>query len=547
MKRAYSYIRFSSAAQAKGESKRRQFEGAERWARENKYHLDTTLKFHDLGVGAFRGKNATQGALAAFINAVDDGKIEKGSALIVESLDRLSRQEIPDALELFLGILRRGITLVTLIPNAVVFERKTLSEVQLIIAIVILGRAWEESAVKSARGIDKWQKRRETMRAGKTIGNICPRWLRSNKERTKFEVDSAKAKIIRQMFQWFLNGEGTHAIARHLNETGTKVFGHGREWSSAQVYHYLTNRQLIGERQPRQLVDGKLVASGEPIKDYFPVVVDPDTFHRTQLQLRRRCVGRKGPRGQHVTNLFTGLIWTGTTPWNIHTASGHTTLCAPIQRSTLKKKEWRGKIHLPYDALERSILECLDELKVGDLMGKRTTAAQLEVVEARLEEVRTNLNETKAGLRKRYSETLATVAMTLEAEAKQLETRRDALFEETKTKAGESLADMQALLRKLDETQGEELKDLRIRLKAAVATVVERIEIQAVSAWSPQNRDVTIFIAFHGSQRFRHIELNIRRSPSNKGIDTRVKTAYFEQREGRLFEHGRDYVFELIG
>jgi len=87
---AYSYLRFSSAAQATGDSKRRQLALAEKYAAEHKLTLDKQLSFRDLGVSAFRSQNAKDGALRAFLEAIEHGLVPRGSTLLIESLDRLS-------------------------------------------------------------------------------------------------------------------------------------------------------------------------------------------------------------------------------------------------------------------------------------------------------------------------------------------------------------------------------------------------------------------------------------------------------------------------
>ena len=102
--RAYSYVRFSSAKQADGDSLRRQTAMARDYAERHGLELaDLTLR--DLGKSAFRGKNAVEGALGEFIRAVDSGKVEPGSYLLVESLDRLSRDRIMAALNQFADLL----------------------------------------------------------------------------------------------------------------------------------------------------------------------------------------------------------------------------------------------------------------------------------------------------------------------------------------------------------------------------------------------------------------------------------------------------------
>src|SRR5215470_993932 len=92
--RAFAYRRFSTPEQAHGHSLQRQTEAAEAWCAAHSVELDRKLTFEDLGVSAFRGRNVAVGALGAFIRAVYDGRVPQGSYLVVESLDRISRDEI---------------------------------------------------------------------------------------------------------------------------------------------------------------------------------------------------------------------------------------------------------------------------------------------------------------------------------------------------------------------------------------------------------------------------------------------------------------------
>src|SRR5687768_7149530 len=85
---AWSYLRFSSKPQERGQSIERQTQLAQRYADEHRLKLDTRT-FSDLGVSAFRQKNLQAGsALHAFVAAVESGKIKKPSVLLIEQLDR---------------------------------------------------------------------------------------------------------------------------------------------------------------------------------------------------------------------------------------------------------------------------------------------------------------------------------------------------------------------------------------------------------------------------------------------------------------------------
>src|SRR5882757_9754650 len=88
---AYSYLRFSTPEQAAGDSRRRQIAMAEKYAADHHLKLDLHLSFRDLGVSAYRGRNAKEGALRAFLDAIEHNLVPHGSYLLVESLDRLSR------------------------------------------------------------------------------------------------------------------------------------------------------------------------------------------------------------------------------------------------------------------------------------------------------------------------------------------------------------------------------------------------------------------------------------------------------------------------
>src|SRR5881227_495642 len=98
---AYSYIRFSHPDQAKGDSLRRQTELRDAWLARNHVSLDTSLSLEDKGVSGYTGEhrdNPDRHALAAFVGLVKKKRIARGSYLIVESLDRLSREDIIPAL-----------------------------------------------------------------------------------------------------------------------------------------------------------------------------------------------------------------------------------------------------------------------------------------------------------------------------------------------------------------------------------------------------------------------------------------------------------------
>jgi len=105
--KCYSYIRWSSDKQAKGTTLERQLKTAQEIADDNGLEL---VEIIDSGISAFKGNNAKDGELGRFIDAVDNGLIPSESWLVVENLDRLSREDILSAQRLFMTLLELGIT-----------------------------------------------------------------------------------------------------------------------------------------------------------------------------------------------------------------------------------------------------------------------------------------------------------------------------------------------------------------------------------------------------------------------------------------------------
>jgi len=171
--RAYSYVRLSTLEQQKGDSERRQTAPSDAYIAEHKLRAidgDELLKdigirsLKDIGKSAFTGDHIMTGAFGNFLKAVHDGRIEKGSYLLVEALDRLSRQNVNVALEIFLRIINRGIKVVTLMDRERVYDADAPNlSMDLMYSIMVMATASEESKKKSIRIREKHiEKRRDT-------------------------------------------------------------------------------------------------------------------------------------------------------------------------------------------------------------------------------------------------------------------------------------------------------------------------------------------------------------------------------------------------
>ena len=302
----FSYIRFSRAEQAQGDSLRRQTTASAEWCKRNGVTLDTSVTFHALGTSAFSGKhrdNPDKYALAQFCELVKStDRIPRDSYLIVESLDRLTREHVRTAVKFLLDLLDHGINIVTTSPERV-YRHDSTDMIDIITAVVELARGHGESALKSERVGAAWRERKkDAIHHGVPITAMCPHWLKVVEG--KYVVIPERAKLIQQMYADAIAGVGVGVIVRRLNEKRIKPFGKHRHkadkgkphlWQKSSVGRILKNRAVLGEYQPH-IGNHDRKPDGEPVAGYYPRIITEAEFHRAQLalQFRRRQVLLKG-------------------------------------------------------------------------------------------------------------------------------------------------------------------------------------------------------------------------------------------------------------
>lgn len=343
--RAYSYVRFSSHLQADGGSLARQTRLTAEYCQRRGLVLDEDLKLDDLGVSAFRGANVREGALAGFLEACRTGRVQRGSTLVVESLDRLSRDEIRPALQLFLSLQDYGITIVTHEPPRE-YDPAATDALALIEPLIVFARAHEESKMKSHRRRDGWKQAKDRARQGEgPMLKTCPAWLEVVDGAFRAKEEAAAA--VRLIFQLACDGYGVNRIATYLvvnnvppiygrvlddeavlkhradrqaagvpltSEEEENLGRMGRwatteavpgagprkgkkvkvrtwvpsRWVVPYVYRILSNPAAKGAYQPNRQDGKKVVPEGPPVDSYYPEVVSAETWERAQVGLKQR-------------------------------------------------------------------------------------------------------------------------------------------------------------------------------------------------------------------------------------------------------------------
>lgn len=265
----------------------------------------------DKGVSAWTGANLTEGAFGQFLTAAKSGQIKAGSYLLVESLDRISRQQVRNALVPFMELINADIVIVTLSDDQV-YSKATVDAnfTQLIVSLTIMARAHEESETKSKRLKAVAANRKRT--AAKGVGRFSAThvgWIKSEQvgpNKWDFTLNE-HAGAVRRIFQLADSGIGQVTIARRLNEEKIPTFRGKGFWFAPNVGRILRDESVVGTYQPTHVVEGVRQSLGQPIRDYYPAVISDELFWRVQRGIKvGYAKGRH--KGNSISNLFSGLV-----------------------------------------------------------------------------------------------------------------------------------------------------------------------------------------------------------------------------------------------
>ncbi len=318
-KLAFSYIRMSTETQLKGNSLERQLQLTRDYAEEKGFQLVEDLR--DIGISAYHGANIKKGKLGLFLKSIERGEIDSDCILLVESLDRLSRESPADAFSQFNDILKTGIEIHTVFDRQIYTQSSLKSNPgQLFSSIGYMLRAHSESEEKSRRLKKSWQNKRNNLDKG-ILTTVCPAWLEASKKKTDFRIIPERAKTIEKIFELYIDeGMGAYSIARFLN-THLEQFpkfsrlnnksNRNMGWQKSYVLKILNNPAVCGEFIPHEMINGKRHETNTVYENYFPAVITKDRFLLTQSLMKNKSNKSGGRKGDNFSNIFTKLLICG--------------------------------------------------------------------------------------------------------------------------------------------------------------------------------------------------------------------------------------------
>lgn len=286
------------------------------------------------GKSAFKGKNWNpKTKLGQYRKMVMDGVIPD-SVLIVENIDRLTRLDPFQAVEIISGMINRGTTILE-IETGMTYSRYIPESITVL--TMQINRANGESKRKSIM-----MQKSHLNRFGK-VSKVRPRWF------DVVEIDGVKqyrindtAKAIQRMFIDYANGIGPAQIVRTYGTSDN-----GKQWTLVTVLRALSDKRVADDAR-------------------YPPIVDKSLYEKIQSMKNPL---RGSTHQKNMFNIFSGMSRCPLCKQSIivkrNSHGGLFTVC--LGKRTHKTCEARS---MAYNAIERPLLNAIKGLDFSEVYNR---------------------------------------------------------------------------------------------------------------------------------------------------------------------------------
>lgn len=243
-----------------------------------------------------------------FMRMIGDAEAGKIDLILTKSISRFARNTV-DSLTFTRKLKALGVE--------VYFEKENISsmDAQAELIFTIMSSVAQEESRSISENV-RWGHQR-SMEAGK-IFVAWSNFLGYEKGQDGLpHIVEEEAKIVREIYQLFLDGYTVSAIAAQLTKEGHQTPRGAERWRSSTVKSILTNEKYKGDARLQKtyvvdfLTKEKRVNNGERkqwyITDSHDAIISPETFELVQQEIDRRC----GRYGRYYDSPFTRKIKCG--------------------------------------------------------------------------------------------------------------------------------------------------------------------------------------------------------------------------------------------
>lgn len=424
MKKVFVYHRVSSDQQLDGSGIARQAELLEGYLERTGICAEmddpAPVVLSDQGVSAFKGLNISEGELGAWMEQVRNGMWDS-SILVVESIDRFSRQNPFDVMGYINALMAHNVAIHDVMAN-IVISRSNSKDLPFV--MMNAQRAYDESKYKSDRIRKGWAKKREqAFNKGTVVTNKRPQWIEV--ENDKYVLNH-KAAVVKEIFSLYQTGMGCPTIAKQLQKKEGEQYKFNRPWTGELVHKILTNRRVTGKIFISEIIRNhddidNPVTQKKYDMDVYPVVINEEEFELVQelLKSRRPNAGRitvKKEGQEEVlikSNLFSGIARCTECGGSMY----HNVVRAKRtpKKGDPKIEEYRyirclnerdglcENKAMTYETVERFVVEHLLGLDLNTVIKEQEFNPEIEVIRIQIDQVKDQITNYENGIERRKS------------------------------------------------------------------------------------------------------------------------------------------------
>jgi len=164
--------------------------------------------------------------------------------------------------------------------------------------------------------------KKENVLTGKHAGHKVPFGIYKEEETTLFKIDEEKAKVIRYIFELYLQGYGARRISAKLHEKGYKPVK-GDVWRESSIRQFLISEAYVG-------IYNYTINKGTPAEETFkldniyPPIIDEKTWAAAQKMRLQKTKPKRSSRNRLY--ILTGKTVCG------HCGKNYVGSCNPVKR-----------------------------------------------------------------------------------------------------------------------------------------------------------------------------------------------------------------------
>ncbi len=247
--------------------------------------------------------------------------------------------------------------------------------------------------------------------------------ISKDKVKKRLVIDESEARIVRQIFEWYLRGDGgagsgAKFIATELNRLG--LTHRGTQWTRGRVHEVLSNVTYTGNFYFNRMCNktGEKKPESEWIHMAVPVIIASETFETVQVRKASRSADVVNPAIVGSKTLLTGIAKCGLcgAGMTLMTGKGGKYRYYKCATRTCKGNHLCENPAVPMDKLDNAILNLLAE----QVFTPERVMTMLTELRGEIEARQSNEKNEIAGLQKELEELDKATARLYEAVEKGL-------------------------------------------------------------------------------------------------------------------------------